>query len=260
MSTNKNIAVLGAGESGVGAAILAQKQGFDVFVSDKGKIKDSYKNTLVEHGIDWEEGTHTLDRILKASEVVKSPGIPDQTDLIQLLVEKQIPVISEIEFASRYTDAKIIGITGSNGKTTTTMLTYHILRKAGLNVGLAGNVGDSFALQVANKHYDYYVLELSSFQLDGIKDFKSDIAILLNISEDHLDRYEYKMENYVNSKFRITNNQTKEDYFIYCSDNELIRDKLKTLNIKAQQLPFSIEKEETNGAFFKGRTNTHQHK
>ncbi len=248
---NKNIVILGSGESGVGAAVLAKKQGFDVFVSDKGKIKDAYKNTLIENGIEWEEGTHTLDRILKASEVIKSPGIPDQIDLIQLLLEKQIPVISEIEFAGRYTDAKIIGITGSNGKTTTTMLTYHILRKAGLNVGLAGNVGDSFALQVANKHYDYYVLELSSFQLDGIKDFKSDIAILLNISEDHLDRYEYKMENYINSKFRITNNQTKEDYFIYCSDNELITDKLKTLNIEAQQLPFSIEKEVEKGAFLK---------
>ena len=155
MSMNKNIVILGSGESGVGAAVLAKKQGFDVFVSDKGKIKDAYKNTLIENGIEWEEGTHTLDRILKASEVIKSPGIPDQIDLIQLLLEKQIPVISEIEFAGRYTDAKIIGITGSNGKTTTTMLTYHILRKAGLNVGLAGNVGDSFALQVANKHYDY---------------------------------------------------------------------------------------------------------
>lgn len=243
MKQNNNIAILGSGESGVGAAILAKKQGYNVFVSDKGQIKDKYKKELVEQGIEFEEGTHTLERILNVHEVIKSPGIPDKAELIQMLLSEGIPVISEIEFASRYTKAKIIGITGSNGKTTTTKLTYHILKKAGLNVGVAGNVGDSFAKQVALNNYDYYVLELSSFQLDGMKEFKADIAILLNITPDHLDRYEYQMANYVNSKFRITNNQTKEDYFIYCKDDKVILDKLSELKIEAQQMPFSIKEE-----------------
>lgn len=243
MNRNIKIAILGAGESGVGAAILAQKQGYDVFVSDKGIIDDYYKTELVDRGIEWEEGIHTLERILDATEVVKSPGIPDKVELIQLLLSQGTPVISEIEFASRYTNAKIIGITGSNGKTTTTKLTYHILKKAGLNVGIAGNVGDSFAKQVAEKSFEYYVLELSSFQLDGIKEFKSDIAILLNITPDHLDRYEYKMANYVDSKFRIIHNQSKSDYFIYCKDDLEIAKKLKELNIEAQQMPFSIKEE-----------------
>lgn len=246
---NKNIVILGAGESGAGAAVLAKKQGYNVFVSDKSKIADKYKKQLIENAVEWEEGTHTLEKILKAHEVIKSPGIPDAIDLIKLLHENNIPVISEIEFASRYTKAKIIGITGSNGKTTTTLLTYHTLKKAGLNVGLAGNVGDSFALQVAENNFDYYVLELSSFQLDGIKNFKADIAILLNVTPDHLDRYEYKFENYLNSKFRITNNQTENDYFIYCKDDENIERKLKELDIKAQKLPFSIKEKVENGAY-----------
>lgn len=249
MNENKNIVILGAGESGAGAAVLAKKQGFTVFVSDMGKVADKYKTQLIENGIEWEEGTHTLEKILKAIEVIKSPGIPDEIELIKLLHENKIPVISEIEFASRYTHAKIIGITGSNGKTTTTLLTYHMLKKAGLNVGLAGNVGDSFALQVAENNFDYYVLELSSFQLDGVKDFKADIAILLNVTPDHLDRYEYKFENYLNSKFKITNNQTKDDYFIYCKDDENIIKKLEELDIKAQKLPFSIKDKVENGAY-----------
>jgi UDP-N-acetylmuramoylalanine--D-glutamate ligase len=249
MNKNKNIVILGAGESGAGAAVLAKKQGFTVFVSDMGKVADKYKTILIENGIEWEEGAHTLEKILKATEVIKSPGIPDGIELIKLLHEKEIPVISEIEFASRYTEAKIIGITGSNGKTTTTLLTYHMLKKAGLNVGLAGNVGDSFALQVAENNFDYYVLELSSFQLDGVKEFKADIAILLNVTPDHLDRYEYKFENYLNSKFKITNNQTKDDYFIYCKDDENIIKKLEELDIKAQKLPFSIKEKLENGAY-----------
>jgi UDP-N-acetylmuramoylalanine--D-glutamate ligase len=249
MKETKNIVILGAGESGCGAAVLAKKQGFTVFVSDKGHVADKYKQQLIENGIEWEEGTHTLEKILNANEVIKSPGIPDTIELIKLIGEKDIPVISEIEFASRYTNAKIIAITGSNGKTTTTMLTYHILKKGGLNVGMAGNVGDSFALQVANENYDYYVLELSSFQLDGIKEFKADIAILLNVTPDHLDRYEYKFENYLNSKFRITNNQTEQDYFIYCKDDEEITQKLKELNIKGHKLPFSIKEKVEEGAY-----------
>ncbi len=249
MSTNKTIAILGAGESGVGAAVLAKKQDYDVFVSDKGYIADKYKTQLIDHGIDWEEGAHTLEKILNADEVVKSPGIPEKVELVQLLLEQSTPVISEIEFASRYTNATIIGITGSNGKTTTTSLTYHILKKAGLNVGVAGNIGDSFALQVATQDYDYYVLELSSFQLDGVKEFRADIAVLLNVTPDHLDRYEYKFSNYLNSKFQITNNQTQDNYFIYCNDDEAITGKLKDLNLPMKQLPFSIKETVEEGAF-----------
>lgn len=241
----KKIIVLGAGESGVGAAALAKKQGFDVFVSDLSEIKDKYKRALSEYGIDWEEKQHTKEKILSADEVIKSPGIPDKVPIIQALIKQNTPVISEIEFAGRYTDAKMICITGSNGKTTTTMLTYHILKSAGLNVGLAGNVGNSFAMQVANENFDYYVLELSSFQLDNMYRFKADIAILLNITPDHLDRYEYTMQNYVNAKFRITQNQTENDAFIYWNDDPIIRQELQKRNLKAQPYPFA-ETHKTN--------------
>ena len=249
MTKTKYIAILGAGESGVGAAILAKQQGYSVFVSDFGKIKEKYKTELEQEGIEWEEGKHSQERILSAPEIIKSPGIPEKVQIVQSALEKGIPVISEIEFAGRYTKAKLIGITGSNGKTTTTLLTYHILKKAGLNVGIAGNVGDSFAKQVTTHDFEFYVLELSSFQLDGLLDFKVDVSVLLNITPDHLDRYEYKFENYVNSKFRITNNQTKEDFFIYCKDDEAIVKALGDKNIKAKQLPFSIKEEVSEGAF-----------
>ncbi|MDF2451990.1 MAG: UDP-N-acetylmuramoylalanine--D-glutamate ligase [Bacteroidota bacterium] len=247
---NKRIVILGSGESGIGSAILAQSKGFTVFVSDKGLIKEKYKNELISNNIPFEEGMHTEDLILNATEIIKSPGIPDKGELIKKAKEKNIPVISEIEFAGRYTNAKTICITGSNGKTTTTMLTYHILQKAGYNVGLGGNVGKSFAYQVAKENFDYYVLELSSFQLDGMFDFKADVAILLNITPDHLDRYDYKFENYVASKFRITQNQTKGDAFIYCADDTVIEDFMKHSEIKAELVPFSIKKTiEGNGAF-----------
>lgn len=245
----KRLVILGGGESGVGTAVLGKKKGFDVFLSDKGKLKDSYKNVLSQHGINWEEEQHTEALIMNADEVVKSPGIPDKVELIKKLKEKHIPVISEIEFAGRYTSAKKICITGSNGKTTTTLLTYHILKKAGLNVGLGGNVGKSFAMQVATQEFDYYVLELSSFQLDGMFDFKADIAILLNITPDHLDRYEYKFENYVDSKFRIIQNQTEADAFIYCIDDPEILNGLKKRNSKAKQYPFSIKQKVETGAY-----------
>jgi UDP-N-acetylmuramoylalanine--D-glutamate ligase len=211
----RRVVILGAAESGAGAAVLAQKQGFDVFVSDGGRIAEKYKNLLVKHNISFEEGSHTEEKILGATEVIKSPGIPDKASIVQKVLQKNIPVISEIEFAGRYTKARMIGITGTNGKTTTTLLTHHILKKAGLNVGLAGNVGKSFALQVAEENHDCYVLELSSFQLDGMNDFRCNVAILTNITPDHLDRYDDKLENYAMSKFRITQNQTSEDVFIY---------------------------------------------
>ena len=223
-----------------------------MFVSDKGLIKEKYKSQLIENNIAFEEGTHTEELILNASEIIKSPGIPDKTELVIKAKEKNIPVISEIEFAGRYTNAKTICITGSNGKTTTTLLTYHILKKAGYNVGLGGNVGKSFALQVAKENFDYYVLELSSFQLDGMYDFKADIAVLLNITPDHLDRYDYKFENYVASKFRITQNQTKNDYFIYCADDLVMQEYMSCNQFNAQLIPFSIKKTiEGNGAFLK---------
>ncbi|MBN2639565.1 MAG: UDP-N-acetylmuramoyl-L-alanine--D-glutamate ligase [Bacteroidales bacterium] len=237
MKQKYNIVVLGAGESGVGAAILAKVKGFSVFVSDKGKIEKKYRHVLRKYEIDFEEGKHTEEHILSASEVVKSPGIPETVPLITLLRSKSIPVISEIEFAARYTKAKIIGITGSNGKTTTTLLIYHILKKAGLKVGLAGNVGKSFARQVAFRKFDVYVLELSSFQLDGCFGFKVDIAILLNITPDHLDRYNYNFQNYVDSKFRILQNQTSDDYFIFWADDPVIRKEMKKRKIKAQPVP-----------------------
>ena len=245
------LVILGGGESGVGTAILGKKKGYDVFVSDFGKIKDNYKEVLTINGIKWEEETHTEKKILNADVVMKSPGIPEKSPIVKKLVEAKIPVISEIEFAAPFTNATTIGITGSNGKTTTTMLTYHLLKSAGLNVGLGGNIGKSFAWQVAEDKFDVYVLELSSFQLDGIINYKPHIAILLNISPDHLDRYDYKYEKYINSKFRITMNQTKEDYFIYDADDEAIADWMKNNKIKARTIPFSLTKTFENGAFIK---------
>lgn len=244
----KRLVILGGGESGVGTAVLAQKKGFDVFLSDKGKIKDKYKDVLSKYGIEWEEEKHTENKILNADEVVKSPGIPDKAELIKTLHSKGIKVISEIEFAGRYTKAKIICISGSNGKTTTTLLIHHMMKKAGLNVGLGGNVGKSFAMQVAENDFEYYVLELSSFQLDGMFDFKADIAILLNITPDHLDRYDYKLENYAESKFRIIQNQTENDAFIYCIDDEVTMKTIKNIKINAKQYPFSIKQKVEIGA------------
>ena len=248
--TKIRIAILGSGESGVGSAILAKAKGYDVFVSDKNIISEKYKTELVKYKIDFEEGMHTEALILNANEIIKSPGIPYKADLVLKAKEKNIPVISEIEFAGRYTSAKMICITGSNGKTTTTLLTYHIFKKAGYNVGLAGNIGKSFAYQVATENFDYYILELSSFQLDDMYAFKADIAILLNITPDHLDRYDYKFENYVASKFRIVQNQTFADSFIYCADDLVIEDFMKLNPVKAEKIPFSIKKNiEGNGAF-----------
>jgi UDP-N-acetylmuramoylalanine--D-glutamate ligase len=244
----KRLVILGGGESGVGTAVLAQQKGYEVFLSDKGKLKDKYKDVLSKYEIKWEEEQHTEALILNATEVVKSPGIPDKVELIKKLKEKGIPVISEIEFAGRYTNAKKICITGSNGKTTTTLLTYHMLQKAGLNVGLGGNVGKSFAMQVAENNFDYYVLELSSFQLDGMYEFKADIAVLLNITPDHLDRYEYKLENYADSKFRIIQNQTEEDAFIFCVDDEVTMQTIKNKQVKAKQYPITIKQTVETGA------------
>lgn len=235
----KRIVILGGGESGAGAAILAKKQGYDVFLSDSSTIKPRYREWLDRYNISWEEGKHTEELILNADEVIKSPGIPDKAPLVVKIHEKAIPVISEIEFAGRFTTARTICITGSNGKTTTTSLIYHMMQKAGLNVGLAGNIGNSFAYQVAENSYDYYVIELSSFQLDGIFAFRPDIAILLNITPDHLDRYDYKMQNYVESKFRITRNLSEDDCFIFCSDDAVTVEQLKKIVLRAQQLMFS---------------------
>jgi len=249
------LVVLGGGESGVGTAILGKKKGYDVFVSDFGKIKDNYKEVLIINGIAWEEGKHTEELILNADVVMKSPGIPEKKSaIVKKLVEKGIPVISEIEFAAPFTKAITIGITGSNGKTTTTMLTHHLLKSAGLNVGLGGNIGKSFAWQVAEDKYDSYVLELSSFQLDGIIDYKPHIAIITNISPDHLDRYDYKYEKYVASKFRITMNQTEEDFLIYDADDEAIAEWFKNNKTKAQLIPFSLTKTFEKGAFIKDKT------
>jgi UDP-N-acetylmuramoylalanine--D-glutamate ligase len=242
------LVILGAGESGVGAAILGQKKGYSVFVSDLGKIKEKYQNALSDYNIDFEGEKHSEEKILEAELVVKSPGIPETAPIIQKLREKGTPVISEIEFAGRYNSAKTICITGSNGKTTTTLLTYHILEKAGFNVGIAGNVGQSFAWQVAEKDYDVYVIELSSFQLDGMYDFKADVAVLMNITPDHLDRYGYDMQNYIDSKFRIIQNQTSADYFIYCADDEVIQNEIKKRGIKACALPFGLGENAGNGA------------
>jgi UDP-N-acetylmuramoylalanine--D-glutamate ligase len=243
------LVVLGGGESGVGTAILGKKKGYDVFVSDFGKIKKNYKEVLTDNGIDWEEERHTEDLILDADVVMKSPGIPDKAPIIKKLVEKGVPVISEIEFAAPFTKALTIGVTGSNGKTTTTMLTYHLLKSAGLNIGLGGNIGKSFAWQVAEDKYDSYILELSSFQLDGIVDYKPHIAIITNISPDHLDRYEYNYQNYINAKFRITMNQTEDDYLIYDADDEAITEWLKNNKTNAKLIPFSLTKTFNEGAF-----------
>ena len=235
----KRIVVLGAAESGAGAAVLAKVKGFDVFVSDMSAIKDKYKKQLDEHGIVWEEGHHTEELILNADEVIKSPGIPDSAPMIVKIKKKQIPIISEIEFAGRYTNAKMICITGSNGKTTTTSLIYYILKEAGYNVGLAGNIGRSLALQVAEEHFDYYVIELSSFQLDNMYYFRADIAVLMNITPDHLDRYDFKMQNYVDSKMRITRNQTENDAFVFWNDDPIVKKELAKYDLKAKLYPFS---------------------
>ena len=236
----KRIVVLGAGESGTGAAILAKEKGFDVFVSDCGTISEPYRALLDQNGVKWEDGKHSEELILNAGEVIKSPGIPLTAPLIQKLQAQGTPIISEIEFAARYTNAKMICITGSNGKTTTTSLIFYILKQAGLNVGLAGNIGNSLALQVAHEDHDYYVIELSSFQLDNMYDFKADIAILLNITPDHLDRYDYKFQNYVDAKFRITRNQTKEDSFIYWAEDPVIDREMKKLQLGATLYPYGF--------------------
>ncbi len=247
----KKLVVLGAGESGVGTAILGKKQGYSVFVSDKGKIAKKYRNVLLDLGIEFEEGSHSEERTLHADLVMKSPGIPDKVALVQQLKQTKIPVVSEIEFAAKHTDAVIIGITGSNGKTTTTMLAHHFLYKEGLNVGMAGNIGDSFAKMVAETDKDHYVLEISSFQLDGIKYFRPHVAIITNITPDHLDRYENKFENYIASKFRITMNQEEGDYLIYDADDPVISEEIQNRYIKAKKLPFSIQRELEEGAHIK---------
>lgn len=239
----KRIVVLGAGESGAGAAVLAKKEGFDVFVSDMSLIKDKYKKLLDDHQIEWEEGHHTEEKILNADEIIKSPGIPDSAPMIQKLIHQHTPIISEIEFAGRYTNSKMICITGSNGKTTTTSLIYHIFKEAGYDAGLAGNIGNSLALQVAESPHEYYIIELSSFQLDNMYDFRANIAILLNITPDHLDRYDNCMQNYVDSKMRIIQNQTADDAFIYWNDDPIIKRELAKYDIHSVQCPFSELKE-----------------
>ena len=239
----KRIVILGAGESGAGAAVLAKKEGFDVFVSDMSRIQDKYKKKLDDRNIEWEEGLHTEEKILNADEVIKSPGIPNEAPMIRKIIAKGIHIISEIEFAGRYTNSKMICITGSNGKTTTTSLIYHIFKEAGYDAGLAGNIGNSLALQVAEEPHEYYIIELSSFQLDNMYDFRANIAILLNITPDHLDRYDHCMQNYVDSKMRIIQNQTPQDAFIYWQDDPIISRELSKYDIKAVQYPFSELKE-----------------
>ena len=243
------IVILGAGESGAGAAVLAKKEGFEVFVSDMSKIQDKYKKLMDDHNIEWEEGHHTEEKILDADEVIKSPGIPKEAPMIQKLMAKGTHIISEIEFAGRYTDAKMICITGSNGKTTTTSLIYHIIKSAGYDVGLAGNIGKSLALQVAETPHKYYVIELSSFQLDNMYDFRANIAILLNITPDHLDRYEFSMQKYTDAKMRITQNQTEEDSFIYWNDDPIVKKELGKYDLKSHLCPFAETKEEGTVGF-----------
>lgn len=250
-SNSKNIVILGAGESGVGAALLAKKMGWNVFVSDFGTISETYQNELNENQIAWEHNQHDDEKILQAELIIKSPGIPEKAPIIKKIREKGIRIISEIEFGSYYSKAKTICITGSNGKTTTTLLIYHILKKAKINVGLAGNVGKSFAKQVAENNFDWYVLELSSFQLDDMFTFKADIAILTNITPDHLDRYDYKMQNYVDAKFRILQNQTENDWFIYNYDDPIVKAEIDKRQIKAQLAPFSLHEELEIGAYVK---------
>lgn len=248
------LVVLGGGESGVGTAILAKKKGYDVFVSDFGKIKNNYKEVLALNKLDWEEEQHTEEKILDADLVMKSPGIPDKSPIVKKIREKGIPVISEIEFANPFNDVETIGITGSNGKTTTTMLIHHLLKQGGVNAGLAGNIGKSFAWQVAENKVEDYVLELSSFQLDGIVDYRPHIAVITNISQDHLDRYEYKYELYIAAKFRITMNQTKEDYLVYDADDEMINDWLSKNKTKAKLIPFSLSGDNKEGVYVEDDT------
>jgi UDP-N-acetylmuramoylalanine--D-glutamate ligase len=245
----KRIVILGAGESGTGSAILAKKQGYDVFVSDNSGIKQKYKELLYDYEIPWEEHKHTERLILDADEIIKSPGISDRAPIVETIRKKGVRIISEIEFAARFTHAKKICITGSNGKTTTTSLIHHMMKKAGLNAGMAGNIGKSFALQVAEEDYDYYVLEISSFQLDGMYEFKADIAILLNITPDHLDRYDKSMQNYVDSKFRITQNLQEDEYFIFCSDDDITIKELEKIVLKAKELPFALRKHTNEVAY-----------
>ncbi len=252
----EKLVVLGAGESGVGTAILGNKEGYEVFVSDSKRIAEKYKNVLLNLGIEFEEEGHSEARILAADLVMKSPGIPEKVPLVKRIREAKVPIVSEIEFAARYTDATIIAITGSNGKTTTTMLTHHLLKKEGLNVGMAGNIGDSFAKMVAEEEKDFYVLEVSSFQLDDIEFFKPHIAVITNITPDHLDRYDYKFENYVASKFNISRNQDESNFFIYDTDDQTIYEALTRFQIQARKLPFSLEKEVIPGAFVKDNTIT----
>lgn len=247
------LVILGGGESGIGAAILGKKQGYEVFLSDGGQLKASYKQELFDNGIAFEEGQHTAEKILSADEVMKSPGIPEKNEMVKQIRAKGIPVISEIELAYRFKgNSKIVAITGSNGKSTTTALTYHICQTAGLDCAMVGNIGISFAKQVALDPKEIYVVEVSSFQLDDIKEFRADIAVLLNITEDHLDRYEYKFGNYINSKFRIISNQTEKDYFIYCLDDEVIMQKIPLLTIHTNPLPFSMKQEVKKGGYIKG--------
>lgn len=247
----ERLVILGGGESGVGAAILGKDKGMDVFLSDMGSLKEEYRSRLIEENIAFEEGKHSSEKILNADLVIKSPGIPPTAPIVTALVAQETPILSEIEFASRYTNAKMVCITGSNGKTTTTMLTYHILKSAGLNVGIAGNVGLSLALQVARSPKDVYVLELSSFQLENMYDFRADIAVMMNITPDHLDRYDYKMENYVAAKFRILQNQRPDDYFIYWQDDPIIKKQIQAVQVEAMQLPFSEFFEEGSHAYEK---------
>lgn len=246
----KNLVILGAGESGVGAALLALKKGYQVFISDAGRIKEKYKNEIKEYRIEYEERGHSLDKILQADLVVKSPGVPKSASIIQEIRDKKIPIVSEIEFASRYTKAKIVAITGSNGKTTTTSLVYHILSSAGLNVGLAGNIGDSFARKIQENNHDYFVLEVSSFQLDDIETFRPYIAVLLNITPDHLDQYGGKLELYARSKFRITYNQDEEDYFVYNLDDEYVVELLKDIKPDAQTVSFTTQENQKADAYY----------
>ncbi|MNK06978.1 UDP-N-acetylmuramoylalanine--D-glutamate ligase [compost metagenome] len=248
------LVVLGGGESGIGTAILGKKKGYDVFVSDFGKIKNNYKEVLALNDLNWEEEKHTEELILNADVVMKSPGIPDKSPIVKALKKKGIPVISEIEFASEFTDVETIGITGSNGKTTTTMLTHHLLKQGSLNVGLAGNIGKSFAWQIAENKHEGYVLELSSFQLDGIKNYRPHIAVITNISPDHLDRYDYKYELYIEAKFRITMNQEKSDFLVYDADDEIISKWLENNTIKAKKIPFSLTRVVEGGIYVKNDT------
>ncbi len=251
---SKRLVILGGGESGAGTAVLGLKQGYDVFLSDKGKIADKYKAILSEYKVDYEEEQHTEEKILNADLVMKSPGIPEKADMIKMLRAQNTRIVSEIEFASWYTDAKIVGITGANGKTTVTALTYHIMKEGGMNVGLGGNIGKSFAMQVATENYEYYVLEISSFQLDDIETFRPHISILTNITPDHLDRYNYELQNYVTAKFAIAKNQKADDYFIYCSDDEITMQNIEKYPTAAKKVPFAYDQVISEGAYVKDET------